>query len=74
LIRRARYHGTILIDQGLADKFLPEQLNPDVFEAACKESGQKLGLNRRAGYDHGYFFIATFMEQHLRHHAAQLLL
>jgi S-formylglutathione hydrolase len=74
LIRRARYHGTILIDQGLADKFLPEQLNPDVFEAACKESGQKLRLNRRAGYDHGYFFIATFMEQHLRHHTAQLLL
>jgi len=72
LIRHLHFRGTILVDQGLSDKFLAEQLYPDVFEAACKESGQQLALHRHEGYDHGYFFIATFMEQHLRHHAAQL--
>jgi S-formylglutathione hydrolase len=62
----------ILIDQGLADAFLGGQLHPEVFEAACAEVGQPLELRRHAGYDHGYFFIATFMEQHLRHHARLL--
>ncbi len=74
LVRHARPHGTILIDQGRADKFLAEQLYPEAFEAACKEAGQKLKLRRHEGYDHGYFFIATFVEEHLRHHAAQLSL
>ncbi|HEX4986434.1 MAG TPA: S-formylglutathione hydrolase [Burkholderiales bacterium] len=72
LVRRMSFPGPILIDQGLADKFLPDQLYPEVFEVACRESDQPLVLNRREGYDHGYFFIATFMEDHLRHHAAQL--
>jgi len=62
----------ILIDQGLADKFLPEQLLPEVFEAACRDAGQPLQLRRHAGYDHGYYFIATFMEEHLRFHARNL--
>lgn len=62
----------ILIDQGLADKFLAEQLHPDLFEAACVRAGQPLTLRRHAGYDHGYYFIATFMAEHLAHHARAL--
>ncbi|MFZ4878120.1 S-formylglutathione hydrolase [Janthinobacterium sp. Mn2066] len=62
----------ILIDQGLADKFLPEQLLPEVFEAACHDAGQPLQLRRHAGYDHGYYFIASFMKEHLRFHARNL--
>ena len=68
----APYPGGILIDQGMSDKFLAEQLHPELFEAACAKAGQPLTLRRRAGYDHGYYFIATFMADHLRHHAAQL--
>jgi S-formylglutathione hydrolase len=66
------YPGGILIDQGLADKFLGEQLHPDLFEAACAAAGQPLTLRRHAGYDHGYYFIATFMADHLQHHARLL--
>jgi len=64
--------GGILIDQGLADKFLPEQLHPHLFEAACAKAGQALQIRRHAGYDHGYYFIGTFMADHLNHHARQL--
>ncbi|MGG6239729.1 S-formylglutathione hydrolase [Nodosilinea sp. AN01ver1] len=61
---------TILIDQGTADPFLAQnQLLPEVFEAACKEAGQPLILRMQPGYDHGYFFIASCMADHLRHHA-----
>ena len=67
-----RFPQGILIDQGLADKFLPDQLNPDLFEAACAAAGQPLTLRRHAGYDHGYYFISTFVEEHLRHHRRQL--
>lgn len=64
---------TILIDQGSADPFLAQgQLLPEVFEAACNEAGQPLILRMQPGYDHGYYFIATFMADHLRHHAAVL--
>ncbi|MFA5593570.1 MAG: S-formylglutathione hydrolase [Micavibrio sp.] len=62
----------ILIDQGMADQFLEEQLKPDLFEAACKEAGQPLILRRREGYDHSYYFIQSFMEDHIRHHASIL--
>ncbi|MEK7323140.1 MAG: S-formylglutathione hydrolase [Pseudomonadota bacterium] len=72
LVRHVRFNGPILIDQGLADQFLAEQLYPEVFEAACHGAGQALTLRRHAGYDHGYFFISTFIEDHLRHHATQL--
>jgi S-formylglutathione hydrolase len=68
----APYPAGILIDQGLADKFLPEQLHPEAFEAACAAVGQPLTLRRHAGYDHGYYFIASFVDEHLRHHAAAL--
>jgi len=72
LVKQSQFPGTILVDQGLADKFLVDQLFPEVFEAACREAGQALTLRRQEGYDHGYFFISTFMEDHLRHQAAQL--
>ncbi|MFP5462962.1 MAG: alpha/beta hydrolase-fold protein, partial [Gammaproteobacteria bacterium] len=62
----------ILVDQGLADKFLAEQLHPEAFEAACEAVGQPLTLRRHAGYDHGYYFIASFVDDHLRHHARAL--
>ena len=62
----------LLIDQGLADKFLAEQLHPDLFEAACTEAGQPLTLRRHAGFDHGYYFISTFIADHIAHHALQL--
>jgi S-formylglutathione hydrolase len=64
-------HG-ILIDQGLNDKFLETQLHPHLFEQACATASQPLTLRRHAGYDHGYYFISTFMADHLRHHAAAL--
>ena len=59
----------ILIDQGLDDPFLEVQLKPHLFEAACTAVGQKLTLRRHPGYDHGYFFIQTFMADHIDHHA-----
>jgi S-formylglutathione hydrolase len=62
----------ILVDQGMADDFLVEQLHPELFEAACAESGIELELRRHEGYDHGYYFIATFIGDHLLHHAALL--
>jgi len=64
----APFPGGILIDQGLADKFLAEQLYPDAFEEACARAGQPLTLRRHEGYDHGYYFISTFVEDHLRFH------
>ena len=68
----ALYPQGILVDQGLADKFLETQLHPQMLEAACATAGQPLTLRRHAGYDHGYYFISTFMEDHLRHHATGL--
>ena len=68
----APYPNGILVDQGLDDKFLAAQLKPEAFEAACLKAGQPLTLRRHAGYDHGYYFISTFMADHLRHHARQL--
>jgi S-formylglutathione hydrolase len=62
----------ILIDQGAADPFLKEQLLPEKFQAAAEKAGQKLTLRMQPGYDHGYYFIQTFMADHLRHHAAAL--
>jgi len=72
LVRRRGFAGKILIDQGDADKFLERELRPRLFVAACKDRGQALELNIRPGYDHSYFFISSFMENHLRHHAAAL--
>lgn len=62
----------ILIDQGTEDGFLDEQLYPHVFEEACQRAGQPLTLRRQEGYDHGYYFISTFMAEHIQHHARTL--
>jgi S-formylglutathione hydrolase len=62
----------ILIDQGLDDAFLEAQLRPELFVAACERAGQQLELRKHPGYDHGYFFVQSFIEDHLRHHAAIL--
>jgi S-formylglutathione hydrolase len=66
------YPKGILIDQGLADGFLAEQLHPEAFEAACAQAQQPLVLRRHAGYDHGYYFISTFIRDHLAFHAERL--
>ncbi len=66
------YPDGVLIDQGLSDKFLADQLLPEAFEAACARVGQPLTLRRHAGYDHGYYFISSFIDDHLRHHALAL--
>lgn len=65
----APYPQGILVDQGLDDKFLDVQLKPERLERACAAIGQPLTLRRHAGYDHGYFFISTFMADHIAHHA-----
>jgi S-formylglutathione hydrolase len=62
----------LLVDQGTADSFLESQLKPQLLEAACAEAGQPLTLRMQEGYDHSYFFIATFIEDHLRWHARRL--
>lgn len=62
----------ILIDQGTADPFLESQLQPHRFTEACERVGQKVRLRMQAGYDHSYFFIATFIADHIAWHAARL--
>jgi len=62
----------ILVDQGLADQFLEQELHPHLLEAACQEHGVELELRRHDGYDHSYYFISTFVDDHLRYHAAIL--
>ncbi|UFP96841.1 S-formylglutathione hydrolase [Gloeobacter morelensis] len=64
---------TMLIDQGMADPYLEEQLRIDTFEQACAAAGQSLLLRRQVGYDHSYYFIASFIDDHLRHHAEVLI-
>jgi S-formylglutathione hydrolase len=59
----------VLIDQGLADQFLESQLNPKRFEDACKRVGYPLRMRRHEGFDHSYYFISSFIDDHLRHHA-----
>jgi S-formylglutathione hydrolase len=62
----------LLVDQGLADQFLASQLLPERLEQACRAAGQPLVLRRHPGYDHGYFFIASFVAEHVAHHARAL--
>jgi S-formylglutathione hydrolase len=62
----------LLVDQGLEDRFLGDQLHVDAFERACQAAGQPLVLRRHAGYDHGYYFISSFIADHIRHHAGVL--
>ena len=69
LVARKPFPQPILIDQGDADQFLVEQLLPEKFKAAADKAGQKLTLRMQPGYDHGYYFMQTFMGDHLKHHA-----
>lgn len=73
LMRHKPYPGVILVDQGLADQFLAEQLQPQALEQAAAVSGQALSLRRHQGYDHSYWFIQSFIADHLAHHARNLL-
>lgn len=68
----ARFPGEILVDQGGGDKFLNTQLHPEQLERACADAGQSLNLRRHADYDHSYWFIQSFVADHLRHHAQAL--
>ena len=68
-VTNASGRSPILIDQGLADQFLEQQLHPHLFEEAARKVGYPVTVRRHAGYDHGYYFISTFVEDHLRHHA-----
>lgn len=72
LAAAACYRPGLLVDQGEADEFLAEQLLPGELERACAASGTRLNLRRHAGYDHSYHFIASFIGDHVRHHARQL--
>jgi S-formylglutathione hydrolase len=66
------HYDSLLVDQGDQDSFLAGQLKPELLEAACASTGQPLQLRRQAGYDHSYFFISTFIADHLAWHAARL--
>lgn len=73
LLRTRTFPGTILIDQGLGDKFLDVQLDARAFEAAASAAGQSLLLRRHEGYDHSYWFVSSFMPDHIRHLARALV-
>ena len=62
----------ILVDQGTEDQFLAEQLRPEALEAACKDAGIKLTMRMQPGYDHSYYFISSFMAEHIAWHARAL--
>lgn len=72
LLKTRQHPSTLLVDQGTRDKFLCEQLQPELLAAACEASGQQLALRMREGYDHSYYFVASFMDEHLAHHARAL--
>jgi S-formylglutathione hydrolase len=72
LIEDGARAGELLVDQGDADPWLEGQLKPGLLEAACKRAGIPLTLRRQAGYDHGYYFVQTFIDDHLAWHAARL--
>ncbi|MBK1668546.1 S-formylglutathione hydrolase [Rhodovibrio sodomensis] len=72
LVKSGASEAEILIDQGEADQFLTRELQPERFEQAAEQAGQPYRLRRQPGYDHSYYFIQTFVEDHLRHHAQAL--
>jgi len=72
LVRRQPSDAKLFIDQGSEDQFLAEQLKPELLVEACEDSGQHFELRMQPGYDHSYYFIQSFVEDHLRHHAKVL--
>jgi S-formylglutathione hydrolase len=73
LAQGRRFPDLVLVDQGMGDKFLEQQLKPELLEAAAKAAGQRLELRMHRSYDHGYFFIQTFMRDHIDWHARRLI-
>lgn len=72
LVAESGFRGSVLVDQGTADPYLEEQLQPQRLREACESAGVDLELRLQDGYDHSYYFIATFMEDHVVHHARAL--
>ena len=72
LIRDGARAPEILVDQGTADGFLADQLKPELLREACEAAGQTLTLRMQDGYDHSYYFIASFVADHIAHHARAL--
>jgi S-formylglutathione hydrolase len=75
LLRNGLAHGyfdDILVDQGLADPFITEQLRPELLEQAARDAGQQITLRLRHGYDHSYFFVSSFIAEHIAWHAHRL--
>jgi S-formylglutathione hydrolase len=72
LLEDGRRVPEILVDQGLGDQFLEQQLKPELLESACREAGVPLTLRRHEGYDHSYYFMASFMADHVAWHAERL--
>ncbi|MCY3768457.1 MAG: S-formylglutathione hydrolase [Gammaproteobacteria bacterium] len=72
LIKQGMGSGEILVDQGTDDDFLAGQLKPELLQSACEEAGQALTLRMQPGYDHSYYFIASFIEEHIAFHARRM--
>ena len=72
LVKERQTKATILVDTGTADTFLERELKPEVFTDTCAKHGQRLDYNMRDGYGHDYYFIATYMDEHIAHHARAL--
>jgi S-formylglutathione hydrolase len=72
LVQKRQSRANILIDQGEADQFLAEQLDPALFLKMCRNNGQAVTHRYQPGYDHSYYFVASFMGDHVAHHAAVL--
>lgn len=72
LVKERQSKALILVDTGTADTFLEKELKPEIFIAACEKNGQRLDYRLREGYGHDYYFIATFMDEHIAHHAKAL--
>ena len=72
LVKKAEVKSEILVDQGTGDKFLEEQLKPEIFSAACRESNHPLNLRMQEGYDHSYYFVSSFIKDHIEFHINNL--
>jgi len=72
LLAQAQSKLTLLVDQGAADEFLANQLKPELLQKACSENGHNLTLRLQPGYDHSYYFISTFIGEHVAYHAGAL--
>ena len=72
LVGLSHFEGTVLVDQGEADTFLVQELRPELLRQAFTQAGKSLVLRMQSGYDHSYYFISTFIGDHISHHSKQL--